>query len=194
MPRLFLMRHGATEWSGIRYSGRSDLALNDVGRIQVQATAAYLRSRAEGSGAIVASPLRRSRESAELLAQTLHWPITLDEDLQEVDFGELEGAAFDELQTRWPNIARSLKAGLLAVDWPGGETSVQLHRRASTAWARLATAETDVAVVTHGGPIGVLLDLALDGEGSQPRPILRPAQVCVLERGPRWTVLEIWPP
>lgn len=117
--------------------------------------------------------------------------IRLDPALREIDFGEVEGALFTDLQTRWPAIAASLEGGRLAIDWPGGERWDQLVVRAQDAWTRLAASETDLMVVTHGALVRVILHLAL-GDHVQLR-LLQPAQCCVLQ-GPPWGIVELWPP
>jgi broad specificity phosphatase PhoE len=192
MPRVILMRHGATEWTGSRYCGKTDLPLDEAGRRQVRATAAHLRQNHEAL-AIVASPLRRARETAAIVGEALNRPIVVDPDLREVDFGEVEGIVFGDLQARWPAIAGVLGAGRLAIDWPGGESWSHLQQRTSAAWSRLTGAHSDTLVVTHGFPVRLILDLALGSGPGQPRPFLQPAQLCVLEPGPPWHLGEIWP-
>lgn len=194
MPRVILMRHGATEWTGSRYCGKTDLPLQEGGRTEVRAAALYLQQKLPAGTAIIASPLRRARETAAIVGETLKRPIIVDPDLREVDFGDVEGAVFTDLKARWPAIAGVLAAGRLDIDWPGGESWARLEQRTSDAWARLAAFGTDVLVVTHGFPVRLFLDQALGNHAPQPRPFLRPAQLCVLEPGPPWRLGEIWPP
>src|SRR5687768_10679995 len=85
-----LLRHGQTEHTPERrYSGRNDLPLSLTGRAEAEAAA----HRVAGLGieVIVASPLRRTRETAEIVGGVLGLPVELDEDLIELDFGDLEG-------------------------------------------------------------------------------------------------------
>jgi probable phosphoglycerate mutase len=192
MPRVILMRHGATEWTGTRYCGKTDLSLQEAGRTQIRAAAAHVRQNYQGV-AILASPLRRARETAAIVGEALNRPIAVDPDLREVDFGDVEGTAFGDLKARWPAIAGVLGTGRLAIDWPGGETWAGLQQRTRAAWSRLAAADTDLLVVTHGFPVRLILDLALGSGPPQPRPFLHPAQLCVLEPGPPWRLAEIWP-
>jgi len=51
---------------------------------------------------IVSSPLSRCHELAELLGQQHHWPIRLQADLQEMDFGLLDGVPFATQDYPWP--------------------------------------------------------------------------------------------
>ena len=77
--------------------------------------------------AIYASPLQRTRESAEIVAARLGLPIGFRDDLMELDFGEWTGETFDAIRAdpRWQpwNTQRSLAA------IPGGESMREVQRR-----------------------------------------------------------------
>ncbi|HZB20819.1 MAG TPA: histidine phosphatase family protein, partial [Blastococcus sp.] len=75
-----LLRHGQTEHTPERrYSGRNDLPLSRTGR--AEAEAAGVRAKELGIEVVVASPLRRTRETAELVAAAVGLPVTYDDDL-----------------------------------------------------------------------------------------------------------------
>src|SRR4029453_11605283 len=63
-----------------------------TGRAGAQARAA--RAAELGIEVVVASPLRRTRETAEIVAATLGLPVEFDRDLVELDFGDIEGMTF----------------------------------------------------------------------------------------------------
>ena len=65
--RIYLVRHGETEWNRVRrFQGRrSDLPLNSTGRKQVRALAEALKNKA--FTAIYTSPLIRALETARLI-------------------------------------------------------------------------------------------------------------------------------
>lgn len=85
-----LVRHGQTERSiTSTYSGRLDIPLTDAGREQAQATAQQLAQ--AGIDAVVTSPLRRARDTAQAIADAAGVPLTVDERLTEVDYGPMEG-------------------------------------------------------------------------------------------------------
>ena len=89
-----LLRHGQTEHTPERrFSGRNDLPLSRTGRAEAEAAAARVAEL--GIEVIVASPLRRTRETAEIVAATLGLPVEFDDDLVELDFGDIEGLTFD---------------------------------------------------------------------------------------------------
>ena len=96
-----LLRHGQTEHTPERrYSGRNELPLSRTGRAEAEAAAA--RAADLGIEVVVASPLRRTRETAEIVAAALGLPVEFDEDLVELDFGDLEGLTFDEARAEAP--------------------------------------------------------------------------------------------
>ena len=98
--RLVLVRHGSTEHSlQRRFSGRNDLPLNESGRAQ----AAALAARAfPGVSAVVSSPIRRARQTAEAIAAALGLPLGENDDFAELDFGLFEGLTFAEARDRHP--------------------------------------------------------------------------------------------
>ena len=67
--RIYLMRHGETDWNREgRLQGRMDIAMNATGIRQMQEAGAGLRDRGISFDKILASPLRRAVESAEIIA------------------------------------------------------------------------------------------------------------------------------
>src|SRR5208337_2836168 len=98
--RLVLVRHGETEGqSSIRYHGRTDVALSELGRAQMRAVAATLAAR--GFTRVFASTLGRAREGARLIAGE-GMPIVCFEEFAEVDFGLFEGLTAEEIRARHP--------------------------------------------------------------------------------------------
>lgn len=89
---LYLMRHGKTEWNELhKLQGRTDIPLNEDGRRMAQiAHDEYLDTHFD---LCFSSPLKRARETAELLLQGRDVPIRTDEQLVEMSFGAYEGLA-----------------------------------------------------------------------------------------------------
>ncbi len=159
MPLINLIRHGETEHSG-RLLGRTDAKLSAAGRLEFERqTAAWPWSR------VVCSPLRRSREPAEELAQSLDIPIRIDADWAELDFGDWDGTWLAELRAD-PMIAAQLDAFYRTSDAagpPNGESWQQLLDRVARALDRLSDdAPSGILVVTHGGPIRAAISLSCD--------------------------------
>jgi broad specificity phosphatase PhoE len=138
---LIVVRHGETEWSeNGRHTGRTDLDLTDEGERQALRLG---RSLAEVRfDLVLSSPRRRAVRTAALAGLD---PVSIDEDLVEWDYGDLEGLTTVEIQQRYPTW--SIWAG----PWPGGETAADVTSRADRLIDRiLASAVTRVGIVGHG--------------------------------------------
>ena len=151
---LYLVRHGQTEANAAGLiQGQRDLDLTPLGRRQ----AADLAEVVPRAAAVISSPLRRARQTAEALGQH---PIRLDPRWAEMDFGDYEGLAVDDVRhIIWPNWERD-------AEWapPGGESLAAVSRRVIRACEDLAAqaATDDVIVVTHVSPIKAAVAWALD--------------------------------
>ncbi|MGY1644367.1 bifunctional RNase H/acid phosphatase [Geodermatophilus sp. SYSU D00703] len=157
-----LLRHGRTEHTPERrYSGRNDLPLSATGRAEAEAAAK--RAQELGIEVVVASPLRRARETAEIVAGVLGLPVHLDDDLVELDFGRLEGLTAEEARREHPLATRRFAEGV-TVAAPGGESVADVSRRVARARARILRehAGRTVLVVSHVTPIKLLLAAGLD--------------------------------
>ncbi len=162
-----LLRHGQTEHSvERRFSGRNDLPLNATGQAQAKAAATWLAAHGEFT-AVVSSPLRRARETAEVAAAALGVPLAFDDDLTECDFGAWEGLTFAEVAQRWPDELAAWR-GSAGTAPPDGESFAAVARRVGRARDRLLEAYPAgrVVVVSHVTPIKTLLRLALEAPSS----------------------------
>ena len=181
-----LVRHGSTDWSGVRMCGRTDRPLSVHGEREARAAAGHVGS--PRWTAVISSPARRARQTATAIADRCGILVEIDDRLGEVDFGQAEGYTFDDLAARWPELAAAVLRGD-AVDWPEGETAVAFEARVRSVWDDLATDARDVVVVTHGGTLRVWLErLGCPGD-----PIA-PGTVIGLVDGPDWRVTTIWAP
>ena len=101
---IHLVRHGETVGeSSIRFHGRNDVALSDLGRAQVGALAQRLQDR--HYDAVACSPLIRAAESADILMAARAQPVperAQIDGLAEVFFGELEGMTAEEIEAAFP--------------------------------------------------------------------------------------------
>lgn len=163
--RLLLIRHGETAYNVQQLTlGRDDVPLNERGRLQAQALAKKFRAEPE-IVAIYSSPLQRAVATATPLAEALALPVQIEDDLTEMDIGEVEGQTFDQLRERYPDFLRVwLSEGLADVPMPGGESLRQVQDRA---WATVEAIrdrhpEVTVAVVSHNFIILTLLCRVLE--------------------------------
>lgn len=158
MARLLLLRHGQSTWNAEhRWQGTADPPLSDLGERQALRAAAWLADAAPSFSAVAASDLRRSRRTAEIIAEALGLgEIELDPALRERDVGRWSGCTTDEISARWPGELTAWRQGRLDRP-PGGEDDRSLVGRVMPALERLAARpEGFVLVVTHGGAIRAL--------------------------------------
>jgi broad specificity phosphatase PhoE/ribonuclease HI len=162
---LVLLRHGvtsSTERKAFSGSGGTDPELTETGREQARRAAQWLQAHG-GIDAIVASPMRRTRETAAAAGELLGLDVTIDEGFVETSFGDWDGFTFAEIQQRWGDELTAW-LGSTAVAPPGGETFDAVGERVTAARDRLMAAYPGqtVLVVTHVTPIKLLVRLALE--------------------------------
>ena len=163
--RLILVRHGETEGeSSIRYHGRTDVALSDLGRQQLRAARDEIIRR-HGSARfdhVFASPLIRAIEGARIVGVDPQTITTID-DFAEVHFGNFEGLTAEEIRDRYPEDYARWNADRLAptYTYPGGESRAAFAARVDRGvdkmlahWKVEATStESHALVVAHRGVI-----------------------------------------
>jgi len=157
---FYLLRHGEHVLRGRVLAGRTPgVGLSARGRAEIAAVADRLAE--ERIAALCSSPLQRTRETAEILADRLDLPIEYREDVIELDFGEWTGLTFDAVRAdeRWKlwSTCRSIATV------PGGESMRQVQERVVEALFELRQAHPDgtVVVVSHGDVIRAALLFAL---------------------------------
>ena len=191
---LTLVRHAATEWSGVRYCGRTELPLSQAGRAQLGPLVAHLSTVVSVGTTIVASPALRCRETAAAIAAVLGGEVRADERLREMDFGDVEGRTFAQVERRWPGLASALLRDDAQVDWPRGECWSDFASRVTAAWRDLCAGPRDTIVVSHGGSLRFLLRLALpEWPTSVPAPLGSAHAVHLVDAG-GWSLRASWSP
>jgi broad specificity phosphatase PhoE/ribonuclease HI len=161
--RMILVRHGATGHSAERrFSGRNDISLDEVGERQAAALARRAPSFGDVAG-VVSSPLRRTRQTADAVADALGLPVVENDDLAEVDFGKWDGMTFAEARAAYPDELANWSASP-DVAPPDGESFTALGRRVRRGRDSVISAfpGRTVVVVTHVSPIKTLIRMALD--------------------------------
>jgi broad specificity phosphatase PhoE len=161
MTEIVFVRHARTSWSGRRYCGRSDPALDAVGRRTAVALANALGPTLARDVVIVGSPARRARQTAGAIAAAAGVDrVEIDERWWEADCGLAEGRTFDELSTIEPDLAAALARGDTHIDWPGGEAGAAFAARIEAAWTSLLARDRPAVVVSHAGPLRHAIALA----------------------------------
>ena len=183
---VILVRHGVTPMTAEkRFSGGlggSNPGLSADGREQIRLTADWLAPLSEQVDAIIASPVRRTRESAQIIADSWHVALAEEPGFAEMEFGEWDGLTFLEVADQHKD-AMSSWLGSLDVAPPGGESFEVVQKRVLAGLDRLLAdfAGQTVVVVSHVTPIKVLVAHALKAPlEALYRMELTPASVTVL--------------
>ena len=160
-----LLRHGETPHTAEkRFSGwgGDDPGLNDRGREQAQRAARHVAA-SGGCDLVVTSPMTRTRETADIVAEQLGAAIVEEPDLRECAFGEWDGLTFAEVTQQSPDHLDRWLAST-AVAPPGGESFDEVERRVLAARNRLLEQYevSTLLLVTHVTPLKTLLRVALD--------------------------------
>jgi len=153
---LIIARHGRTAHNASgRLLGRLDPPLDEVGVVQAEAIAARVGPVAR----IVASPLLRTRQTAEAVARVQGLEVDLDARWLELDYGELDGVLLGDV----PAATWGLWRSDVTFAPPGGESLATLGDRVRAAADDLVAhaRDEDVLVVTHVSPIKVAMCWAL---------------------------------
>jgi probable phosphoglycerate mutase len=166
---LFLLRHGETPLTVQRkFSGRggADVGLTDAGKRQAERAASVLVERLGTMrlAAVVASPLLRTRQTAQAVADRLGLGVETDDDLEEVGFGEWDGLGFREARDRDPAFFDAWLADPTMAP-PGGESLAAMSERVERARQRVVDrfdSET-VVLVAHAMVVKTLVVAAIGG-------------------------------
>jgi broad specificity phosphatase PhoE len=184
-PEVTLVRHGETEWSKSgQHTGRTDLPLTEEGEAEALASAQLLKG--IDFDVVLTSPRQRARATAGLVGLS---GAVVDDDLQEWDYGDLEGLTTLQIQEQFP--AWTIWNG----PWPGGETAEQVGARADRVIERCLQLPpgSKVAVVAHGHFLRVLGARWLGAPVTAGRWLaLSTAAVCQLGWEHDWRTLRAW--
>lgn len=196
LPRLWLLRHGETEWSrDHNYTGLTDIDLTPVGEEQ----ALSARSKLEGIrfDRVLTSPLIRARRTAELVGYP---DAEVVPEAHEWDYGDYEGRRSSDIRKEKPGYL-IWKNGV-----PNGESVEQVAARARKIISRVqagcgtpadgdpgATPVENVLLVAHGHFLRILASQWLELEPIEgKRFVLGTAAVCALGWDKRTPAIVHW--
>ena len=145
--QTYLVRHGETAWSlSGQHTGVTDLPLTENGRRVAKLFEPLFAK--ESFSLVLTSPLERARMTCELAG--LGKQAVIDPDLMEWNYGEYEGLTSKQIREKTPEWM------LFRDGCPGGETPLQVSKRADQVIARARAAEGHVALFAHGHILRVL--------------------------------------
>lgn len=168
MSHIYLLRHGKVNGPAALY-GKTDIEVSSTIDNEILKT---LINHQDKFTQVLTSPLKRCATLAQNFSQQIKKPITIIEDLQEINFGDYDGRAFDDIPYTDPSIANTVGDDLrpwtdLERFWqnpvkyplPDAEKLNDFYLRIKHAWQALLTKYTDenILLITHGGVIRMIL-------------------------------------
>ena len=157
MTSIILIRHGETEWNiEGRYQGQADPPLNSQGVLQAQ----NLVSELENSGiqVLYTSPLLRTRQTADILANELMTPVIDDPRLMEIHQGDWQTRLRSEIEQLYPELFSNWETNPWEVTPPGGEhlSEVQARVYESVDDILIKSSKRLIGLLTHRIPIALI--------------------------------------
>jgi broad specificity phosphatase PhoE len=139
--KIYLIRHGETEWSRAgKHTGLTDVALTEHGRQTARLLEPVLAR--EKFVAVLSSPLQRARETCELAG--MQELAVVEPDLIEWNYGDYEGLTTRQIQSARPGWS------VFHHGCPGGESPAQVAARADRVVAKVRASDGSVALFAHG--------------------------------------------
>ncbi|MPZ74550.1 MAG: hypothetical protein GEU74_15245, partial [Nitriliruptorales bacterium] len=159
---VFLVRHGqaAVPDEAGRYFSRAPNPLTETGRRQGAGAGQMLGG--VRVDAVVASDLLRARQTAEIIAAAVGVPVEFDDQLREVDAGDLDGVTVEDVRRAYPEFLPWIQAGFrqgfgggaghfdARLRFPGGESVVEAGERGVAAFRRICARYRGRCVVIVG--------------------------------------------
>jgi len=155
--RVLLVRHGMNDFvKERRLAGWTPgVRLNEYGRAQAEALAERLAN--ESISALYSSPLERTVETAELIAQRIQLPVIAHDGIGETRVGEWTGKPIEELAKT--ELWRRIQMSPSRARFPDGESFAETQARMVATLDELIARhpEQTILVVSHSDPIKLAL-------------------------------------
>lgn len=164
--KLYIIRHGETRWNvERRLQGASDTDLNEKGIALAKVTGEALKE--VPFSCCFTSPLKRAKETAQLVLGEREIPIYLDERIQEISFGTWEGRDSALLPG---NMLDNFFHHTEQYEAPeGGEEISQICARTKAFWDDITSREElqdkTILIASHGCAVRALLQNVYEDSG-----------------------------
>ncbi|WOH38054.1 histidine phosphatase family protein [Thalassotalea fonticola] len=166
MTNLYLLRHGKVDGPPALY-GHTDIKVIKEHDIELLAELLKVQN---SFTHIVSSPLQRCSNLAKQFANASGLPLVINENLKEIDFGELDGSAFETAKAHWP-ILDKFWHNPAKNPLPAAENLNDFNQRIRTTFKQLLANHKGASplVICHGGVIRMLLSIALELNWTNPK-------------------------
>jgi len=148
---IYLIRHGEIEGAGQkRFVGWTDLPLNATGIRQAYAWREFFHHKKWD--AIYCSDLRRSIQTAQIIAGNQSERIDPLADIREINLGEWDGRLMEEIRNAFPEEWARRGSEITTYRPPGGESFLDLEKRVWPAFKKISgRRQSNVLMVAHAG-------------------------------------------
>jgi alpha-ribazole phosphatase len=156
--KIYLIRHGETATDNPeKCYGATDIDLSPKGYRQAEQIAARFTN--ENITSIYSSTLKRGINTAATIAKSKNIKVEVCPELNEVNFGQIEGLTFTEACVLFPEVTEAWGTNSADLCFPLGESVTQFRDRVISFLPRLKNySDGDtILVVGHGGPFRILL-------------------------------------
>ena len=154
--KLFLIRHGQTNWRKIGFLSYTDLELTKKGISQAKKIARKLKK--EKIDKIYSSPLKRCSRTAQIIGKCLDLKIHIVPQLREVNFGILERLSLKEAEKKYPELFLARQKDKWNFRIPSGESYKDAAKRVLNFLKKLSDMKhQNIVLVTHVTIIKILL-------------------------------------
>ncbi|NLK44653.1 MAG: histidine phosphatase family protein [Tissierellia bacterium] len=166
MTKLYLIRHGQSEWNILsKVQGQKDANLTNIGREQARKLGKRLID--ENIDIIFSSDLSRALETAEIISSMINKPVVESKEIQEINFGPWEGLTLAEIQKKYKEeyLIWMKKPDKFKLE--GAETLDNLKNRVMKYVEKVLIENKDknIAIVSHNATLKIII-LNLLGMGN----------------------------
>jgi len=148
VAKIYLLRHNETELNQKSIIiGHLDPSIVEDGKDKIHKLALKIPNNVE----IYSSPLKRAKETAEIIAKKSNKKIIYTDLLKEINYGELQGKNKKIIKNEYPryHVDSTFKN-------PGGESFDDLYQR-TTKFIESLNLKKDYLIVTHAGCIRTII-------------------------------------
>ncbi len=160
MTDMILARHGQTAWNLAEvFRGRIDVELDETGLQQAEMLGSYLSRRK--LAAVYSSPLKRAMKTAGAIAGHHGLDVKVALDLVDIDFGEWQGLARQEVESRYGERYTEWMVSPHTVRMPSGESLDDVRQRAMRVVTEVIAGHEDTVVLASHRVVCKVLICAL---------------------------------
>lgn len=154
--KIYVLRHGQTDWNlKGKIQGNTDIELNYKGIEQAKKVSEIIKYK--NINIIICSPLKRTKQTAEIIKDVINCDILYEDALKERNYGIFEGLFRNDIQNSGINLD-NFNNYYLNLKYKNIET---IHNFCTRVWKfldnlKIAYIDKNILLVSHGGTIRVI--------------------------------------